>query len=362
MPIKNKNLFQRLFPPPEFLKMPASGVDISDESIHFTSIKDGKNGFIIKNFGERKIPNGVITSGYVKEPQEFARILDSLKKDLPSSFISVSLPEQHAYLLKLKLPKMKASEIRSSIELQLEDNIPISVAEAVFDYEVVENSNESDMEVELSAFPRAIVENYLSMFKEVGLYPTAFEIEAQAIARSVIEYGDSGTFMIIDFGKIRTGISIVSGGLVRFASTVDIGGNTITKAVENLLKVSREEAERLKKEKGVVGKKDNEELFLTMMSVVAVLKEEVRKHYLYWHTHKDPYGKKRPKVEKIILCGGDANLKGLPEYLSTDLNIEVGLANVIVNINSLSEYIPEMNFEDSLHYATAIGLALRSPA
>lgn len=267
MYIADKKLFNRLFPPPQFLKMPAVGLDISDESIHFVELKREKNGLVIKNYGKKDLPVDIVKSGYIKKEEELKKILSSLKKEFSSDFISVSLPEQHAYLLKLKLPKMKRNEIRGSIELQLEDNIPISPAEAVFDYEIINDKTYGkDTEVEIAAFPRTIIENYLSVFHDVALSPLAFEIEAHAISRSVIDVEDNGTTMIIDFGKTKTGLSIVSGGLTRFASTVEIGGSAITRAIENSLKVKREEAEKIKKEKGVFNRKENEELFLTIMS------------------------------------------------------------------------------------------------
>jgi len=142
---------------------------------------------------------------------------------------------------------------------------------------------------------------------------------------------------------------------------VDIGGRALTKAIEKILNIKTEEAESIKKEKGIIAREENEELFLTMMSIIGVLKDEINKHSIYWHTHKDQYGRKRPKIEKVILCGGDANLTGLPEYLSTGLKTPVERANVMVNVNSFDKYIPEINFNESLHYATVIGLALRHP-
>ena len=77
--------------------------------------------------------------------------------------------------------------------------------------------------------------------------------------------------------------------------------------------------------------------------------------------NEDTHDTKRTSIEKIYLCGGDSNLAGFVEYLSTGLGISVKIeiANVFVNVNSLNTYVPEINFSDSLSYATAIGLALR---
>jgi len=354
----HQNSFYKLFPPPRFLEMPAIGLDISDESIHFLELSPGKGGFVVKNFGEKKIPKEIIKSGEIKDTEKLSKILSNIGSKFSSNFINVSLPEQRAYLLKLRIPKIKRSEIRSSLELQLEDNVPISAGEAVFDYDIIEE-REKDIEVVLSVFPSDIIESYINVFKSVGLVPLSFEIESQAIARSVVPYGDNGTFMVVDFGNTRTGISVVSEEIVRFTSTIDIGGSAISKSIEKLMSVSPEKAEEIKKERGITKNKEDNELFLTMMSIVGVLKEEINKHYIYWHTHKDQYGIKRPKIEKIILCGGDANLIGLPEYLSSGLHTPVELANVMANVNSFERYIPQIDFNKSLRYATSIGLALK---
>jgi len=350
--------FYKFFPPPKFLEMPAIGLDISDESIHFLELSAGKGGFVVKNFGEKKIPKEIIKSGEIKDTEKLSKILSAIASKFSSNFVNVSLPEQRAYLLKLRIPKIKRSEIRNSLELQLEDNVPIPASEAVFDYDIIEE-REKDIEVALAVFPSNTIGNYITALKNSRLVPISFEIESQAIARSVIPHGDRGTFMVVDFGKIKTGISVVSEEIVRFTSTIDIGGFILDKSIEKLMSVSLEKAEEIKKEKGIIKDEENGELFLTMMSFVGVLKEEINKHYIYWHTHKDQYGSKRPKIEKIILCGGDANLIGLPEYLSSGLHVPVEIANVMVNVNSFERYIPPVDFNKSLCYATSIGLALK---
>ncbi len=356
-----QSIFLKLFPPPRFLSTPAVGLDISDESIHFVELLPFGEGYMIKKFGEKKIPEKVIESGEIKKPKELINILASLlKNEFSSNVVNVSLPEQRAYLLKMRSPHVNKKEIRNNLELQLEDNVPIPAVEAVFDYDLIEvNKKESYIEVSLSVLPSKVVENYVDIIESAGFSPLSFEIAAQSIARCVIPEGDEGTFMIIDFGRVRTGISIVNKGVTLFTSTVEIGGVALTRAIKRALSVSMEEAEEIKKEKGITGHDKNSELFLTMMSIIGVLKDEANKHYVYWHTHKDSYGEKRPAIEKIILCGGDSNLSGLSDYLSTGIHIPVELANGMVNVNSFEQYIPEMPFVDSLRFTTAIGLALR---
>ena len=103
----------------------------------------------------------------------------------------------------------------------------------------------------MSVLSQKEITEYTSLFDGTGLTPVSFEIEAQAIARAVIPNEDMETYMILDFGRTRTGISVVSESIVRFASTVDVGSDMITLAVEKYFSVNTADAERMKNEKGV---------------------------------------------------------------------------------------------------------------
>ena len=114
----------------------------------------------------------------------------------------------------------------------------------------------------------------------------------------------------------------------------------------------------MKRTHGLSRDVENVELFNTLIGGVSVLKDEIFKNYAYWNTHKDELGNARPQIDEIIISGGNANLIGITEYLEASLKTPVKLGNVWTNMNYEKNYIPDMNFDDSLSYATAIGLAL----
>ena len=70
-------------------------------------------------------------------------------------------------------------------------------------------------------------------------------------------------------------------------------------------------------------------------------------------------GKIDRQIKKVILCGGDSNLVGLSEYFSVSMKVSVEMANVWVNITNTEKYIPDISFNQSLAFASALGLALR---
>ncbi|KKQ87317.1 MAG: Type IV pilus assembly protein PilM [Parcubacteria group bacterium GW2011_GWF2_38_8] len=222
------------------------------------------------------------------------------------------------------------------------------------------NEDTQRLGLQVAAIPKNVIESYLSVFKNSVVSVKSFELEAQAIARSVIKNGDLGTYMIVDFGKKRTGIFIVSGGIVIFTSTLDIGGVMLSNMIGKNFKVSFEEAEKMKREYGLRRNSANTEVFSILLNGVSILRDEVAKHFLYWHTHKDEDGKDRSSIKKIILCGGDSNLIGLSEYLSVSIKSNVEMADVWVNIADTEKYIPQIDFKQSLAFASALGLALRN--
>lgn len=352
-----RNQHNKFFPVPEFLSSPSFGLDISEESIKFIELNVTKNGLRLGRHGEKEVPYGVIESGKIKNLKKIEEILISLKKDEKIKSVRVSLPEEQVYLFKLKLEKEGLENIREGIEFSLEEHVPIPVQDVVFDYDIV-GEDSKNLFLEVAAIPKNIIDSYLLVFENSGISIQAFELEAQSLFRAVVKRGDLETYLLVDFGKKRTGVSIVSGGVLVFTSTVDIGGDVLTSVIQKSFKISFEEAEKMKQKYGLSHDSENKEVFSALLNGVSVLRDEIFKHFLFWQNNKSEEGKEHPLIKKIILCGGDSNLLGFSEYLSVSLKIKVEKANVWVNIINTEEYIPEINREQSLSYATAIGLAL----
>ena len=351
-----RKLFYLLFPTPKFLTVPSFGLDISDESLKFVELISTSRGIKLGRYGESKIPPGVIESGKIKDLKKMETVLISLRKEEKIKSVRISLPEEQVYLFEFKLEKAGIENIRESIELSLEEYIPIPAQDTIFDYEIL-NEDEKSFVLQVSAIQKNIIEGYLSVFKNAGIEAQSFELEAQAISRAIIKKEDKGTYMIVDFGQKRTGIFIVSEGVGMFTSTLDIGGTLLTNMIAKNFKISFEEAEKMKKKFGLQRNSENKELFAVLLNCISILRDEVEKHYLYWHVHKEG-GKDRPPIKKVILCGGDSNLIGLSEYFSVSTKNSVEMANVWANVRYGEKYVPEIKFEQSLTYAAAIGLAL----
>ena len=340
--------------------MSAAGLDISDQAIRFVEFSENKNGLIPKLFGEEKLPQGLIVSGEINKKDELIKILSSVRQKYSLNFVKVSLPEEKAYFFKTEIPKVENGEIRQSIEFRLEENVPVKVDEALFDYSVIteDHMRNDHLDVIVSVVPKQLAESYAEVLEKSGLTAVSFEVESKAIARSAIKDGSGGSVMIINIRDRVTVVTLVRGGTVRFTSAFAIGGNLITEALQKNFSVSFSEAEKIKNEKLYSENKESIAIFFSLANIVSVIKDEIGKFCAYWLAKSDSSGESGGKISKIILCGKDAAIVGLKEYLSQNLKIEVETAQVWTNVLSLNDRLPEINFLESLNFAVAIGLAI----
>lgn len=350
-------LFDRSFPVPKYLRLDPAGLDISDKSVKVVKMKKDGGGLRPVYFASETIEPGLIVNGSIENKEALVVVFQKIKEKHKLEFVTVSLPEEKAYVFNVLLP-MEVKNIREALELQIEEHVPFPSDHVIFDYEILETHKNGKIIVSVSAISKQVAEDYANVLTEAGITPFAFEIEAHSLSRALVPFDDHDTYMIVDFGQTRSGFSIVSEGRVRFSSTISIGGDNVVKAIAQKFELSEQLARKMKEERGIERRGD-EELFFTLTPVMSVLRDEISKFEMYWDSRKEEFGGERPHIKHIILCGGDANTPGLIDYLSSGSAIPYKLANPWINILSFDEFIPEIDSKESLRYASAIGLALR---
>ena len=342
--------------------MPAIGLDISADALRFIELEANRHDELeVKRYATQNFPLGIIADGHVKDHKKLQDAIGNLAREHKLSFANISLPEEQAYLANIRIPRVSPGEVRGAIELRLEEHVPISGADALFDYVVVSEAggkHKENIDVVVSVLPRSVVEEYLEIFAGTGITPHAFEFESQAMARALIPSGDNGTFLVVDIGKMVTDIFVAAHGVVQFSASLDIGGHYLTQAIEKRMNISYEDAEKEKVAHGLVGGEKSGEVHAAMLPVVSDLRTRLMRHYSYWQTH---HGEKiGGNIERVYVTGGGANLKGVTEFLGMGLDVKVMVANPWVNVRSFESYIPPLTMRESHGYTAAIGLALRN--
>jgi type IV pilus assembly protein PilM len=215
------------------------------------------------------------------------------------------------------------------------------------------------IQVAVAAYARETIQKYYDACMEADLRPVSFEVEAQAMARSLIPSDITGSVMLVDFGKTRTGIGIVYQNTLLYTSTIDIGGDQLSQTLRKVLGADVAEAEitRLKNTEGLVRGVRSSDVHDALISTISVIKDELATRMEYWHLRNGHSEARR--ISSLVMCGGSSNLKGLPNYLTESLGIPCARGNVWENTFSLEETVPPIDRRHSFGYAAAIGLALK---
>ncbi len=361
--MKALSLFEKIIPPPSYIMMESVGVDISDTSLKY--IKFSSSGHVaaknkLQAWGELDIPEGVLKRGQVSDQKKLTAVLEEFKNLTKAEYVRVSLPEEKAYLFETEIKRSTpAKEIRGLLEFRLEENVPIPAKEAFFDYDILESdTTDKSLRIVVAAYARDTILNYYDACLGAKLIPVSFEVEAQAMVRSVLPAHSMGAHMLVDFGKTRTGIGIVLDGVLMYTSTIDFGGNQLSDILRKELgNLSESELTDIKNNQGLIKGVGDTTCYDALISTISVIKDEIESRIQYWHA--GDFKQMARRIQSITLCGGSVNLKGLPEYFTEVLGIKTVRANVWQNAFSLDDVIPPIDLRHSYGYATAIGLALK---
>ncbi len=346
--------FSTYFPAPKFLDMASVGIDISPLAIRMMEIVD-RSALRVGKYAEAVLSTPfVISEGDQKEAKD---ILKKWKKEYKLEYIKASLPEDKAYLFDTEIEFGTEASMRSSIEFSLEENVPLSGADVIFDYRLIgDSAKEGFVKVAVTVLPLEVVNSYLAFFHECGLTPISFLIEAQGLSRALVSRTDHNTYLIVNIHTTKTTVFIISKGAVQFTSTVPIGSIDFVTALQKQFSITAEEAEKLKQTKGFTRTDDNEVLS-ALISTASAFRQEIEKVYIYWNKHRVNLDATE-SIQKVILAGKESLTLGFKEYLTQSLKVPIEVGNVWSNVAPVEEYVPPVPLSMAINFGTAIGLAL----
>lgn len=344
----------------------AVGLDISEHVFRLVEIHRGpfyRRRLQLHRYSEERVPDGVVVAGEFKKPEAVAEHLRNLMrkayKRQTSRGAVVSLPEQRTFIkvISVKKPE-KPEDIPAAILAEAELHIPTPIADLYVDWQHHEDLKGvavgKPMNVTIGAAPKRIVDEYSVALEAAGLVPVAFEIEAQAIVRSVVPTKADGdrAIGIVDFGATRSSFIVYDKGTIQFTVNIPLSGDVVTRRIAEALSIEEPEAERTKRQCGVDAHKCGTRLWSIMEPFLSEMAERILDAVSFYRDHF-PGGR---ALDEIVLCGGGANMARMDELLSELTKTTVRRADPWVNIDPGRTPLPS---EIILSSTTAIGLALR---
>ena len=245
--------------------------------------------------------------------------------------------------------------------MQADQYIPFPMDEVSYDFEVL-GPSEKDPEtndVLLVATRTENVEQRQAAVNAAGLSARIVDVEAFALENAcklmthqMPDGGIDRTIAVTDFGASSTTFSVLRNLKVIYTRDFAFGGQQLTEEIMRTYGLSMEEAGRAKKEGGLPGNFQAEVLdpFIDDMT------QQVSRSLQFYLAS----GSGRDQPEKILVCGGCANISGVSDVISSRVGITAEKGDPLGQMKLSSRAKAQAVARDATALLTACGLALRS--
>jgi len=349
------------------------GLDLGTYAIKMCQIQKTASGYQLTKFAQGPTPSLTIKDGQIIDAktlgEQVKNMLSSNKMTMNKVVGAVS--GQAVVIRPINMTQMSERELQNAIKYEAERYLPYSVADAQIKGTILRKNVEGDeknMEVLLVAAPNEVVSNTQEVIKRAGVTPEAIDLEPFALVRAaqmiLSDVISSQTIALINLGASSSSINIFKEGILRHNRTITTAGNSFTKSIGQSLNLSFEEAEKIKKEKGVIRvEKDATPVAPTTMRIfnviIPVLNDLVTEIQRSFDFYRARY--RGESVDLILLSGGTVKFKNIDAYISNELGVPCEIADPFKNVD-ISD-VPGFSQEELRDFAPSlmvvVGLALR---
>ncbi len=356
---------------------PMLGIDIGSSSIKVVLLERVGEKVALKNYGELALgPRAGSAIGQATNlpPEKTAVALRDLLQEtgIVASHSLIAIPFSASLLSLVELPDVSKKEIETMVPIEARRYIPVPIAEVSLDWWVLPKSkNKISKEAEvaratdvlkpigkidviIAAIHNDIIQKY-ELIKRDAQIPggsSHFEIEIFSTLRAVVD-GDLSPTLVIDIGAGSTKLALVDEGIVRGSHVVSAGGQDITLNLSRAQGITFDKAEEIKCRVGLIGDEDGRDVLAASDLLLSTVFGEALR---FAENYENKY---ETNIEKIILTGGGARLRGLEKIAAEKFpKVVVSTSNPFIGVDA-PEFLAEKLRDIGPSYSVALGIALK---
>lgn len=350
------------------------GVDIGSHSVKIVWLEPKGKELNLRSWGHIPLNFKTEDSPEERKIQTAQTIRDFfLQNAIPLKNVATSVSGNAVIVRYVKLPKLSKQELKLTLGIEAEPFIPFDIKEVELGCHVLNEimeEGQKKMETVLVAAKREIIQDRIEVLQAADLKLFVIDVDAFALetayGRQSPEGGasaDAGALLFLNMGHRVTNLSILENGVSRVVRDIFIAGSTLDKAIQKILTVDQSRTEELKKTKGILIsaeekedaiQEDDREALAVSKAVSGMARDlvgEISRSVDFYLSQ----GQER-SIGRIILTGGLANLKNLPQFLSSEFKVPVEVLNPLSFLEGKASDIPK---EILPSLSVAAGLALR---
>ena len=289
------------------------------------------------------------------------------RNDVAGDTIAVSVPGQAGLSKFIKLPPVEAAKIPDIVSYEARQQIPFPLEQVVWSWQRLEGGIEEsgfviDAEVALFAMKRDQVARALEPFNKADIEVDILQLAPVALANLIMADqlppadeidpdAPPPSIVLASIGVDSTDL-IITNGLRIWQRTMPIGGNNFTRALVQGMRMTFAKAENLKR--NAARADDPKKVFQTLRPVFNEFASEMQRSLNYF-TGQD----RTATIGTVFLIGNAAKLRGLSDFLSKQLQLEVHRLREFTGLEGKVVTRSPAFMENQLAFGTAYGLALQ---
>lgn len=340
-------IFKELFLPDSinnyyFFTKRILGIDIGKTQVCITQILlSGTNSIVEKNITEPielgSNGNGERTSIALKRAVEQCDSFNEIRTSLSSS---------HVIFKELRLPFTTRGKIEKVIGFEVEPLLPFALDGATIDFIITSiDQEQNNAQVLIAAVQKQYIAQHLQLFEQAGLTPDIITVDLFAIYSAYTmssEAQSEGIVALIDAGFMSTRIACIHNKQLRTIRTINKGTFFIVKALSEAMNISPAQAFEYILRFGLK-ETDNPVYHKTVHTALSQLWGDVN-----FTLNSFAYQMKETKgIEHIFLFGGEAQIRGIDEFVTAKLNAPCKQLD-----GALFESTPHLSFKNKLFVGT----------
>ncbi len=333
------------------------GIDIGVETTRAVSLEKQGEKLVLSGLGETKTSRLNWLRGETKNKAE-DELVAALKGlfgeiKIKNKMAVASLPEEEVVSRLIRLPPLKKSEIYDALTFEAETFVPYPLDQVTIDYEVVEEDESGRLTLFVVAAKNELIQQYVRLFKKLGLELVALESPSVAICRVVSGMTMDRGVVLVDLGEKFTGINSIDSGRLYLTRSLPVGGESMSRAISLSVGLDMNSAEGYKKAYGLNADELEGKIRTAILPIFSNITDEVRKTVTMFKEERNK------AVDLLILTGGGANLPGFAEEFAKLLGVEVQVLQPFVKIDTGKSAWPVDLVKEGCRFTLALGLAMR---
>ena len=334
---------------------PVIGLDISLTGIKVMAIDANK--WRVLGYGSLDLDPAAVQKS-LNDPEDtyLGESITALLKDhvigtLGSDYAVIGIPTGRTFSRTFTIPTKEVARIKSALEIEVEQYIPLPISSLYVDYRIVERTKDL-VTVIMTAVPQVLVDACTHAAEIAGLTPVMVIPSIDAVAR-VLEATEEGKLstLIIDVGPATTDIAVLEGSAIRVTGSVGIGGNTFTLDIANKLGVSLENAHQFKVINGLSLSPRQAKITKALHPSLERIITESKKVIRYYNERLN----EEKTIEQVLIVDGGSNIPGMGDYFTNALVMPARIASPWQKLNFGKLKEPSKQFRP--RYISVAGLA-----